>query len=344
MDSVKLTRLKRFISFILGVMFIVASFSEGLPVQAKTSTMKLSKATLDLTVGKSASVKTKKKYKKLKIKVSKKHLLKITTKGRKITVKALRAGNVTVTVKGYNSRGKLVAKGKFKVKVPPVPGTVQPSEETMNYDARDYSINNIHSGEATFYDKNGVGNANLDDYDGVYYTAAMNSIDYFDKDTGFSLAGAYIEVMDKDGDTVNVLITDKLPSKKKGNIDLTRQAFKAIEPEATGRMKITWKIIPLPTEDPVSFLWKPSSSKWWAEVQVRNGRYPVKSLEYYNKSKKAYVALERREYNYFRAEKGMGSGPFKFRVTDIYGHTIIEEGIAMNTKSKPVAGKNNFPY
>ena len=41
----------------------------------------------------------------------------------------------------------------------------------------------------------------------------------------------------------------------------------------------------------------------------------------------------------------MGSaGPYKFKITDFYGHTIIEENISIKTDGKPVNGKNNFPY
>ncbi len=214
----------------------------------------------------------------------------------------------------------------------------KPSQATINYDAGEYSISKTHSGEGTYYDRTSTGAANLDDYESVYYTAAMNTYDYMN-----NMAGAYIEVTDKDGDKINVLITDRLPEGKKGDIDLTRKSFGQIEKLVTGRMNITWKIVPLPTNDPVAFKWKPTSSQYWAEVQVRNHRYPVKSLEYLNSNGK-YVALTRQEYNYFTAPNGMGKGPFTFRITDIYGHQIIESGIAMNTTGKVVNGSKNFPY
>ena len=220
--------------------------------------------------------------------------------------------------------------------IPPEEGT--PSAATQAYDAGEYSINNTHTGEGTFYDRTSTGAANLDDYESIYYTAAMNTADYMN-----NLAGAYIEITDKDGDKINVLITDRLPEGAKGDIDLTRTSFSQIEALVTGRMNITWKIIPLPTNDPVSFVWKPTSSQYWAEVQVRNHRYPIKTVEYKNASGN-YVALERQEYNYFTAPSGMGKGPFTFRITDIYGHQIVETGIAMNSTGTPVAGQHNFDY
>ncbi|MCR5586125.1 MAG: hypothetical protein K6F77_01155 [Lachnospiraceae bacterium] len=214
----------------------------------------------------------------------------------------------------------------------------QPSEATLNYNAGEYSIKNVHTGDGTFYDRVSGGAANLDDYESIYYTAAMNNEDYMN-----GLAGAYIEITDKDGDVIDVLITDRLPEGAKGDIDLTRKSFNVIEPEVTGRMDISWKIIPLPTSDPISYLFKPTSSQYWAEVQVRNHRYPIAKLEYKDASGN-YKELERQEYNYFTASSGMGTGPFTFRVTDIYGHVLIDEGINLDTSSKPVAGAANFPY
>lgn len=217
--------------------------------------------------------------------------------------------------------------------------TVKPEEETGSFDAGEYSIDRIHSGEATYYDRESVGAANLDYLEASYYTAAMNNEDYMN-----GLAGAYIEITDKDGHKINVMITDRLPEGKKGDIDLSRKAFEVIEPLVTGRMNITWKIIPLPTTEPISYVFKPTSSPYWAEVQVRNGRYPIKKLEYYDKAAGEYKELPRQEYNYFTAKSGMGEGPYTFRVTDFYGHVLEDTGIAMNNTETPVNGQANFPY
>ncbi len=332
---------KRIMAFLLVISFII---SAGItkPVYAKKAgKLKLSKTSVSLTVGKTAKVTAKGSFKKLKVKASKKGIVKVTVKKKKITIKGLKAGNVVLNVKAYNKKGKLVSKGKIKViSLYKVDNGTDPSDATKAYDAGEYSITKVHSGEGTFYDRTSTGAANLDDYEAAYLTAAMNNEDYMN-----GLAGAYVEVTDKDGDKVKVLITDRLPEGKKGDIDLSRKAFKTIEPEKTGRMKITWKIISLPTSEPISFMWKPTSTQYWAEVQVRNGRYPIKSVEYYDASAKAYKKLERKEYNYFAAPKGMGgAGPYTFRVTDFYGHVLVEKGISINTAGKAVKGKNNFPY
>ena len=220
-----------------------------------------------------------------------------------------------------------------------VPG--QPSAETAAVDAGEFSIGRVHNGVATFYDRESTGAANLDAYEDIYYTAAMYEDDFLK-----NMAGAYLEVTDKDGDVVKVMITDILPNDEgtNGNLDLSRKAFLSIEPEVTGRMNISWKIIPLPTNEPICYRFKTTSSKWWAEVQVRNHRYPIAKFEYFDKSKNQYVELERKRYNYYAAPNGMGEGPYTFRVTDIYGHQLVDTGIQMNDTDTFVPGKANFPY
>lgn len=337
--------------------------------RTKTPKIKLSKTSVSVAAGKTVKVNVKGSYKKVKVVASKSGYAKISVKGKKITIKGIKEGKVNITVRGYGKNGKLAATGKLKVnvkkkaakkKTAPKKTTEQktteekkteqktstetgkPSADTTKYNAGEYSISKVHSGEATYYEKPSNGAANLDKFadENNYLTAAMNNEDYMN-----GLAGAYIEVTDKDGDVVKVLITDRLPEGKKGDIDLTKDAFKTIEPEVTGRMKVTWKIIPLPTDKPISFVWKEGSSKWWAHIQVRNGRYPIKKLEYLDKATNKYIELKREEYNYFTAQQGLGDeGPYTFRVTDFYGHEIIETNVAMNSSGTPVSGKQNFPY
>ncbi|SNU08055.1 Peptidoglycan-binding domain-containing protein, expansin [Lachnospiraceae bacterium] len=350
----------KIICIIMIVALIINVIYSDRTVLAKTKKLSLSSTSLTLTVSGSKIVKVKGSY-KIKVTASKKKYVKVTVNGKKIKIKGLKKGNVKLTVKGYKNN-KLKAKGTIKVKVkakstlesdptaeptatPSVSPTAspgQPSDETIAYDAGDYSINKEHSGEGTFYDPEAGGAANLDDFASKnnLYTAAMNNEDYMN-----GLAGAYVEITDKDGDKINVLIADRLPEGAKGDIDLTRTAFKTIEPEVTGRMNITWKIIPLPTDGPIQFLWKPTSTQYWAQVQIRNNRYPIKKLEYLDAGTNTYKELPREEYNYFTASDGLGSsGPYTFRITDFYGHVLIEEGISIDKTETPVNGKNNFSY
>lgn len=299
---------------------------------AKTK-VKLNKTSVTLQVGKTVQLKLKGTAKKVTWTSSNKKIATVTKKGK---VTAKKAGKATITAKAGKKKYKckIIVKAKKKTD-----SAGQPSEQTKKYDAGEYSITKIHSGEGTYYDRVSGGAANLDYLEKNYYTVAMNHEDYMN-----GLAGAYIQITDKDGDTIKAFVTDRLPEGKKGDIDLSRRAFEKIEPLVTGRMDITWKIIPSPTTEPISYVFKPTSTPYWAEVQVRNGRYPIKKLEYLDKSSGKYVELERQEYNYFTAPSGMGEAPYTFRVTDFYGHVLMDKGISLNGTETPVKGKANFPY
>ena len=56
-----------------------------------------------------------------------------------------------------------------------------------------------------------------------------------------------------------------------------------------------------------------------------------------------FQEIQRRHYNYFESDK-MGAGPFTFRITDIYGQVIIDEGIPLSTDdTEIIQGHVQFP-
>ncbi len=363
--------MKRFL-YGIWIMLLCVVLCGVQPVEAKT---KLNKTKITIPVDQRITLKVKGSRKKAKWSSSNRKVVTVNQKGR---VRAKRAGNATVTAKigkkKYRCKihvisiiiptdGELIekttvastenategntekttevsAEQKTEKTTEALSGkTDSPSEDTKKQDAGEYSLDQVHTGEGTYYDRESGGAANIDYMEDTYYTAAMNNEDYMN-----GLAGAYIEITDKDGDKLNVVITDRLPEGKKGDIDLTEKSFSQIEPLVTGRMDITWKIIPLPTTEPIQYVFKPTSSQYWAEVQVRNHRYPIKKLEYLDTATNSYVELPRQEYNYFTAASGMGEAPYTFRVTDFYGHVLVDTGISMNATETPVNGAANFPY
>ena len=197
----------------------------------------------------------------------------------------------------------------------------------------------VHYGEATFYGGGYEGGcAMLDPVSTDYWITAMNLPDY----NCAELAGAFLEVTGELG-TIQVLVTDLLPEGKKGDLDLYVDAFPLIAPAEKGRVPVSWKIIPLDiAEDaPMRYRYKEGSSPFWCGVQVLNHRYPIETLEYLNENGD-FVALPRRNYNYFEAMSGLGEGPFTFRITDIYGQSVIDEGIPF-TPDETQEGKAQLP-
>ncbi len=195
----------------------------------------------------------------------------------------------------------------------------------------------IHTGEGTFYGGGYEGGcAMLDPVDrDRYWIVAMNIFDY----NNAQLAGAYIEVTGERG-TINMLVTDLLPEGKKGDLDLYVDAFPLIADPIKGRVPVSWKIIPLDTDDPVSYRFKEGSTEFWCGVQVRNHKYPISKLEYLEDNGE-WVELPRRNYNYFESME-MGAGPFTFKITDIYGDVIVDKDIPMILDTD-VPGSVQFP-
>lgn len=198
----------------------------------------------------------------------------------------------------------------------------------------------VHTGDGTYYGGGYEGGcAMLDPVDPRYYVVAMNLADY----NNAQLAGAYIQVTGELG-TINMLVTDLLPEGKKGDLDLHVDAFPLVAPAIKGRVPVSWKIIPLDTAEnaPVSYRYKEGTTRFWCGVQVLNHRYPITRLEYLDENG-VYQELPRRHYNYFESDK-MGAGPFTFRITDIYGQVIVDEGIPLSTDySEVIQGHVQFP-
>lgn len=187
----------------------------------------------------------------------------------------------------------------------------------------------VHYGEATFYGGGYEGGcAMLDPVSkDEYLITALNIFDYNEAE----LAGAYLEVTGELG-KIHVLVTDLLPEGKKGDLDLCEEAFPLIAPVEKGRVPISWKIIPLDSAEnaPMGYRYQEGSSQFWAGVQVRNHRWPIEKLEYLNKDGE-FVEMQRKRWNFFNAPGGMGKGPFTFRITDIYGQSVIDYDIPLST-------------
>ena len=194
----------------------------------------------------------------------------------------------------------------------------------------------VHSGQATWYN-GGItsGRCSLAPVPDGIYVCAINSTDYAEG----LLAGAYLRVTAANGNTVDVYVTDT-SSEESGNLDLNVSAFEQLAAKSAGRLNITWQIIPFPSDAPISYLFSSDSSASWFSVQLRYHTYPVYSAEIL-KADGSYAPLTRRSDNYFTGS-GFGSGPFTFRLTDIYGNVIIEPDIPL-TAGGTASGTQNFP-
>lgn len=192
----------------------------------------------------------------------------------------------------------------------------------------------VHKGYATFYNANGSG-ACTDSSDNLM-VGAMNPVDY----AGAQICGATVVVTGPNG-TIRIRIVDECPGCAAGGIDLSPEAFALIADTSLGKVPITWYVAPSNVSGPIMYHFKSESSQYWTAVQIRNHRYPVSTLEYVAPDGK-FTKVNRTNYNYFVQAGGMGKGPYIFRVTDIYGHTLVDSSIALEP-GRDVPGSEQFP-
>lgn len=191
-----------------------------------------------------------------------------------------------------------------------------------------------HSGEGTYYAADGTGNCSFDKTSDLM-VAALNDSDY----AGSAACGACIRARGPDG-SVTVRIVDRCPGCKPGDVDFSKSAFAKIAAISAGRVKIRWRYVPCSVSGPIRYHFKSGSNRWWTAVQVRDHRHRIARFEV--RKGKSWVALPRRSYNYFLDDKGMGAGPYSFRVTDVHGQRLTDSSIPLKVGAT-VRGSGQFP-
>lgn len=196
----------------------------------------------------------------------------------------------------------------------------------------------IHSGVATYYiAANGSGNCCFPPTPEDLMVGAMNHAEY---DNSYA-CGSCVEIDGPDS-TIRIRIVDQCPECEPGHIDLSPLAFSLIAPMEHGKVPITWRVTSCPVTGPIIYHFKEKSNPWWIAIQIRNHRYPILTFEFQDEDK-IFTELPRTSYNYFLKKDGLGSGPFIFRVTDIFGHQLTDTVAPDGLDSVEVPGNAQFP-
>jgi expansin (peptidoglycan-binding protein) len=193
-----------------------------------------------------------------------------------------------------------------------------------------------HEGEGTYYDADGSGNCSFPATPGDLMVAAMNQTDY----AGSAVCGACAHITGPSGE-VTVRIVDRCPECAPGDIDMSPTAFERIAALSAGRVPIAWTFVPCGVTGPIVYQFKEGSNQWWTAVQVRNHRHAIARFEY-RADDGSWREVARETYNYFVEAAGMGPGPYAFRVTDVWGNTLVDEGIPF-VENGEVAGAAQLP-
>ncbi|GAA3844795.1 hypothetical protein GCM10022226_79950 [Sphaerisporangium flaviroseum] len=151
--------------------------------------------------------------------------------------------------------------------------------------------------------------------------AAVSAEEY----AGSAACGAYLDVTGPRG-TVRVQVIDECLSCAPGELDLSRAAFARVAGPGPSMVPISYHTVQNPlVPRPVAFRLKKGSSTRWLAIQAVDHGNPLQRLEVLHKGR--WRALSRHSDNYWVAHRGIGSGPYTVRITDVYGQRLIATGI-----------------
>lgn len=182
-----------------------------------------------------------------------------------------------------------------------------------------------NSGEGTYYapiDGTNSGNCSIYIESGDLMYCALNAIDY----NNAAPCGAYIKVTGVKGSVV-LQVVDSCPECKKGDVDMTEEAFSMIDEVINGRVPITWEFVDKPNNKTVKIEFKEGSSQYWTAIKVFDIKNALQSLEYLDANNN-WVAMERMSYNFFVEPAGVMS-PMTLRATSVKGDVLVFDDISL---------------
>jgi expansin (peptidoglycan-binding protein) len=181
------------------------------------------------------------------------------------------------------------------------------------------------SGKATFYDLASTsGNCSFEvPADDLY--VALGPAQYSE---GAS-CGSYLDVTGPKG-KVRVKVFDSCPECAAGHLDLSRTAFKKIGAEIDGIIPIKYKLVTNPSvPGPISVRIKEGASQYWFAARIDNHANLLSSVQVAG-SGGGFRKANRTDFNYWIIDSGAGQGPYKIKITDVYGKTSTVSGIKMS--------------
>jgi expansin (peptidoglycan-binding protein) len=178
------------------------------------------------------------------------------------------------------------------------------------------------------------------------YYAAMNEYDY----RNAAACGTCVEITNSQNQSkLTVQVVDECPFvgneqwcfSGSHHVDLNTAAYNALG--ANNNPQITWRYAPCNAtvnSGNVQYFWDSGTQQFYLAVTIMNTRHELSKVEIMKNG--SYVAMTRQRYNVWTDGGGVGTGPFTFRLTDKYGHQIIDANIPMNA-NQVVAGHVQFP-
>jgi len=140
--------------------------------------------------------------------------------------------------------------------------------------------------------------------------------------------GSWVEVTGARG-TVLVKIDNLCPECEPGHLDLSTEAFAAIDDPVKGVVPIVSRTVRNPPlTGGLAFKVKDGSSQWWLGLHVDDVGNAVASVEVAD-GEGEFRALTRQFWGW-TLESSPGAGPYRVRVTDVHGQSAVAAGITLS--------------
>ncbi len=173
----------------------------------------------------------------------------------------------------------------------------------------------VHRGEAVYYDANARGACALTFGRDAAVLSAPDAV--YNK---IEACGQCLEVTGPGGTAV-IQVVDRCHDCADNRLVINKPAFDQIAGRASkGLEEVSWKVVPCAVSGNLAFRIKQTSSEYWTAVQVRNHRVGVKGVDFRRGDQ--WVPMSRSNDNYFVAEKGVGKGAMRLRVTSVDGQVV----------------------
>ena len=138
--------------------------------------------------------------------------------------------------------------------------------------------------------------------------------------------GCCARVTDTDNNkSVTVRIVDRQPTAENGLLDLSEDAFGALEDHTVGIIPIRMEVVPCAVTGNIQYDLYSGSSRWWLGITVLNYRVGVAKLELKSNGGE-WVEVERQDYNRFDYNSKVQL-PVSLRVTSHDGQVVTDTDI-----------------
>jgi expansin (peptidoglycan-binding protein) len=199
------------------------------------------------------------------------------------------------------------------------------------------------SGSATYYSVNSGSTVacgfDLNQYPQSPYWVAITALQ-FDVAPASQVCGACIEAKGPNAQSKQFQVVDRCPADQANLPCLNNMQHLDMSPEGlaavggVGKIDpggLTWHFVPCAVQGDVQVTALGNSTNFYAAIGIRNHRYRIAKVELVDATTQMPVepALTRRADNFFIVDTttpagkvGKAMGPYRLRITDIYGHWI----------------------